>query len=213
MNKILPLFLLLFFLLSGCIEIIEEITLHNDNSGNIKYRIQTDQFGSIVNSLNDFIDVSIENQIKSKIEDFSFKLKNLEGIDSVKFNLNGKSDNSLLTFSFANPAVLNAAIYSMIGYKKNLFSPKYITITNHNFRRKNFSPWIKKYLNKENIEIPVRELISMVAYKTVIHYPVRVKKYKGKNLEITVDRMKITQRNRLRDVLDDKTNVSIKSRQ
>jgi hypothetical protein len=213
MNKIIPFFFLLFLSLTSCIEIVEEITLHKDKSGNIKYRLETNQISSFLNSFSDFIDLPIENRLKTEVEKFALKIKHQEGIDSVKFNIDEKSGYSLLTLSFTNQDALNNAIYSILGYKKKMFSPKYIKITNHNFQRKNFSPWVKKYLEKEKVDIPGKELISMVTFKTIINYPVVVKKFKGKNLSLSTDRLKITQKNKLNDVFDNKTNVSIKSKQ
>jgi hypothetical protein len=213
MKKIL-LFLFIFPLgLTSCVEIVEEITLHSNKSGNIKYKLETDQFASFLNTFSEFIDGSIENQMKTQVEAFALNLKSQEGIDSVRFNTDGKSGNTLLEFSFTNPDALNNAIYKIFRYEKNMFSPKYIKLTNHNFQRKNFAPLVQKYLEKEKIKLQTRDIINLIAFKTIIQYPVEVKKYRGNNLEISDNRKSIIQKNKLSDVLENKTNVAIKSRQ
>jgi hypothetical protein len=209
---------LLFFSLlllgfTSCIEIVEEITVHKNNSGSIKYRLETTRMSSLINSFTEIIDVSVENQLKEDIEAFALKLKSLEGIDSVRLKLDGKPGNYILQFSFENPDYLNNAIYSLLGYEKTMFSPKYLTLTDHRFHRNNFSPWIKKYLNKEEVEIPAKEFITMVNYKTIVNYPEKIKRYKGRNLIISEDRRHLTQRCKLQEVIDNKTNVSIRSKQ
>jgi hypothetical protein len=86
-------------------------------------------------------------------------------------------------------------------------------VTNHKFQRKNFSPWVKKYLAKEKIELPPGDLIEFISFNTIIQYPDEVKNYAGKNLELSENRKMLIQTNKLNDVLENKTNVGIKSRQ
>jgi hypothetical protein len=213
MKKILPFFILLFLSFTSCIEIVEEITMHDDNSGNIYYHLETNGISRLLNNFSGLLDSSIENQIKEYVEELAIKMKGQKGIDSVKYKLDGNKDNFQLRFSFAKPENLNDAIYNLLGYEENIFSPKYIKVNNHNFQRKNFAPWIKKYLAKVEIDLPLMDIASMVTYKTIVHFPKKVKHFKGSNLEISDDRMKLTQRKKLTEVLENKTNVSIKSKQ
>ena len=211
MKKTLPVFFLLFLSLTSCIEIVEEITLHSDQSGKIKYRIKTNQIVSFLDNFSDLIDLSLEKQLKSEAEEFASKLKNQEGIDSITINLEGKLSDYFMGFSFASADDLNDAVYRVLGYKENIFSPKYLKITKHNFNRKNFSPWIKKYFEQEGIDLPSEDLLTMVYFKTIIYYPQEVKKHRGDNIELSGNRKKLSQKNSLIDVLENKTNVGIKS--
>jgi hypothetical protein len=213
MKRIFSVFFLFLLSLTSCIEIVEEITLYDNHSGNIKYRLETNQIASFLNNLTDLLDGSFENHLKGKTREFAGKIKSYEGIDSVKFNWDGKKNKNLLEFSFSSPGALNDAIYQLIGYKKNLFTPVYIKATSHAFQRKNFAPWVKKYLENEGIEIPAKDFMDLVTYKTIVHYPTEVKRFKGKNLKLTDNRKGLIQTNNLREVLENKTNVSIKSKQ
>ncbi len=212
MKKILPVFFLLFLSLTSCIEIVEEITLHSDQSGKIKYRIKTNQIISFLDNFSDLIDLSLEKQLKSEAEEFASKLKNQEGIDSITINLKGKLSDYSMGFSFASADDLNDAVYRVLGYKENIFSPKYLKITKHNFNRKNFSPWIKKYFEQEGIDLPSGDLLTMVYFKTIISYPREVKNYRGDNIELSGNRKNLSQKNSLINVVENKTNVGIKSR-
>ncbi len=212
MKKILPVFILLFLSLTSCIEIIEEITVHSDQSGKIKYRIKTNQIVSFLDNFSDLIDISLEKQLKSEAEEFASKLKNQQGIDSITINLEGKLSDYSMGFSFASADDLNNAVYRVLGYKENILSPKYLKITKHNFNRKNFSSWVKKYFDQEGIDFPSGDLLTMVYFKTIIYYPQEVKKYRGDNIELSGNRKQLSQKNPLIDVLENKTNVGIKSR-
>jgi hypothetical protein len=212
MKKILPVFFLLFLSLTSCIEIVEEITLHSDQSGKIKYRMKTNQIVSFLDNFSDLIDISLEKQLKSEAEKFASKLKNQEGIDSITINLERKLSDYSMGFSFTSADDLNNAVYSVLGYKENIFSPKYLKITEHNFSRKNFSPWVKKYFAQEGIDLTSGDLLTMVYFKTIIYYPREVNNYRGDNIELSSNRKKLSQKNSLIDVLENKTNVAIKSR-
>jgi hypothetical protein len=212
MKRIFPVFIFLFGFTS-CIEIVEEITIFNNKSGNIKYRIETNQIASFLNKFTNLIDVTFENQLKEKTKALAGKINTYEGIDSVIYNWDGKKNKNLLEFSFTSADALNDAVYQLLGYKKSLFTPKYLKATDHKFQRKNFSPWVKKYLETEGIEIPIEEITNLVTYKTIVHYPKEVKKFSGKNLKLIDNRKQLVQTNNLKEVLENKTDVGIKSRQ
>jgi hypothetical protein len=213
MKKIFLVFLLLTILLAtSCIEIVEEITIHNDQSGNIKYKIKTNQIVSFFDKFSDIIDISLEKQLKTEAEKFAAKISGLQGIDSVKIKLDGKISNFSMGFSFCSADDLNNAIYKVFGYKQNMFSPKYLNVKEHKFNRINFSPWVKRYFEQEGINFPEEDILSMVNFKTIVYYPQKIKKYNGDNLVLSDNGKILSQKNSLIDLLENKTNVSIKSR-
>ena len=80
--------LCLFFLLSSCIEIWDDISLNNDGSGNLKYKINLSESKIKVNSILalDSIDgkpVPSKSQISSKINEFVKLLDAQVGISNV----------------------------------------------------------------------------------------------------------------------------------
>jgi hypothetical protein len=212
MKKIIPVVLIFTILFTGCIEIVEEITLHKNQSGNIRYRIKTNQLISFIDNFTNWIDLSFENQLKSEADKFASKIKKQEGIDSVKINLSGKFSDYNMGFSFSSADNLNNAFYEVFGYKPSIFSPKYLKVTEHHLSRKNFSPWVKKYFEQEGIELPTGELLNNVYFKTVIYFPKEIKKHRGDNISLSGDRKVLTQKNKLMNVIENKSNVSIKSK-
>jgi hypothetical protein len=212
MKKQFPFIILLLLGLTSCIEIVEEITIYSNNSGKIKYRLETNQITSLINNLTGLLDVSTENKVKEMAGKYAAELESYNGIDSVRFSWNEKKSRNILEFSFSGADELNDAIYQLFGYKKNIFSPKYLKTNQHVFIRKNFSPWIKKYLESENIEIPEDDFLEMITYKTIIHYPKEVKKFRGSNIRLMSNGKQLVQTNNVKEVLENKTDVSIRCR-
>jgi hypothetical protein len=91
MNRLF--FISLTLLLSSCIELIDDLTLHNDGSGTFKYTINLSSSKIKVNSILalDSLDgkkVPTMAEIKAKISNFSAILKNQEGLSNVSISLN-----------------------------------------------------------------------------------------------------------------------------
>lgn len=212
MKKTVIILILSCVLLSGCIEIVEEITINKDQSGKVEYRIETNLMGSLINNLTDLMDINLENQMKSEVEKLSGKLRREKGITNVTINTKGNLTDYTFEFEFSSASDLNTAFYNLFGLKENLFSPKYLKLDNHHFKRMNFAPWIKKYLEKEGIELPQEELTAMVFYKTVIHFPREVIKFRGDGLQLINDRKTLFQKHSLSAILGNKADVGIKTR-
>lgn len=212
MKKTVIIILLSSVLLSGCIEIVEKITINKDQSGQVEYRIETNQILSLLNNFADLMDKTFENQIRLETEKLAGKLSKEKGIKNVKINTKGDLTDYLFKFEFSSAEDLNTAIYNLFGYDQNLFSPKYLKIDNHHFKRKNFAPWVKKYLDKEGIELPQEEISSLIFYKTVINFPDEVIKFRGDGLQLVNNRKTLIQKHSLSGILDNKLNVGIKTR-
>ena len=81
-------FFILFFLLTSCVELIDEIQLNNDGSGKFKYVINLSQSRSNVSSMLLLDSISGKKnlklpEIKQKINSFKLKLAKQEGISNV----------------------------------------------------------------------------------------------------------------------------------
>lgn len=105
MARVSTFFLLVFFLLSSCIELIDDLTIHNDGSGTFKYIINLSSSKIKVNSILalDSIDgkkVPSMGEIKSKINNFAATLKGQEGISNVELTINDVDLIIKLSFDF-----------------------------------------------------------------------------------------------------------------
>ena len=108
---------------------------------------------------------------------------------------------------FSNSKDFNSALYEIFGYKKNLFTPGYIKVSKHNFKRINFAPWVKKYFEKKNIQIPDEEVLDMITYKTIINLPDEVKSVKNKTAKLSNNRKTVAQLYKAIDIINNKVNV------
>ena len=207
MKKFIPLLIILSVSLTSCIEIIEEINVNKDQSGSILYRLETSELGSLLNNFTNLFDVSIENLLKDKIEELASKLKNKHGIKNVNFSIDERSGSYNLMCDFSNSKDFNSALFEVFGYKKNLFTPGYLKVSKHKFKRINFAPWVKKYFEEEDIKIPAEEVLDMITYKTIINLPYEVKSVKNKTAKLSNNRKTVTQSYKAIDIINNKVNV------
>ncbi len=207
MKKTVFFALLIAVVFTGCIDIVEEINVNKDQSGHLSYRIETNDLGGILNSISGLIDIQIENQLTAKASEYAEKLRGKKGIENVNYSLNKKTGIYELSFDFATSRDLNDALYEVAGYRKNLFSPQYIRITNHKVKRINFAPWLRKYLKHENIDIPSKDVLDLVQFKSIVKVPEVAKNVKNKNSKLAENGLEIVQKNSLTDILNNKVNV------
>ncbi|MCX6192278.1 MAG: hypothetical protein NT109_08345 [Flavobacteriia bacterium] len=93
MNRVFYLFILIVFFLSSCIELIDDLTIHNDGSGTFKYIMNLSSSKIKVNSILalDSIDgkkVPSMAEIKTKLMSFAANLKTQPGISNVSMQIN-----------------------------------------------------------------------------------------------------------------------------
>ena len=113
--KIKYLFLILPLILSSCIEIIDDLTIHNDGSGVFKYNINLSSSKIKVNSILALDSLNGKkvpslSDIETKITAFRTQLLNEPGITSVKTELNTTDFILKITIEFASIDQLQAGI-------------------------------------------------------------------------------------------------------
>ena len=110
MNKIIFFSISLLLLLPSCIEIIDDLTIHNDGSGTFKYTINLSASKIKVNSILalDSLDgkkVPSMAEIKAKANGFAANLKSQPGISNVTMSINDVD--LIIKLSFDFNSVLN----------------------------------------------------------------------------------------------------------
>lgn len=113
--KIKYLFLILPLILSSCIEIIDDLTIHNDGSGVFKYNINLSSSKIKVNSILALDSLNGKkvpslSDIETKITEFKTQLLDEPGITSVKTELNTTDFILKITIEFASIDQLQAGI-------------------------------------------------------------------------------------------------------
>jgi hypothetical protein len=121
MKKLILFSTLLLVLLSSCIELIDDLTIHNDGSGTFKYILNLSASKIKVNSILalDSIDgkkVPSLNEISEKLNNFALHLKTQPGITNVSMII--KEDDLIVKFScdFASINDLHNALRAAILY-------------------------------------------------------------------------------------------------
>jgi hypothetical protein len=211
MNKLIPI-VVISFLLTGCVEIVEEIQIRKDKSGMLTYRLESSQLGLILNKLSGLVDFAFEEQIQDKIREVAYKLQQKEGIEHVEFTADTDLFDYSISCHFSNTKYLNAALYEVFGYRKTLFSPSYIKASGHTVKKINFAPLLKDFLDDEGIVIPSAYLAEIIYYRSTVKLPGTVKKVKGKNMKVSEDKSQVNQRFRFTDILENKVDVGFKIR-
>ena len=110
MNKLLFFFISLPLLFSSCIELIDDLTVHNDGSGTFKYTLNLSASKIKVNSILalDSLDgkkVPSMAEIKAKANSFAANLKTQLGITNVTMSVNDAD--LIIKLSFDFNSVLN----------------------------------------------------------------------------------------------------------
>ncbi|MEZ5197085.1 MAG: hypothetical protein R2764_11955 [Bacteroidales bacterium] len=207
MNKILPIFIVIALTLTSCIEIIEEITINKDQSGSISYRLETGELSSILSNFAGFFENDFEKQMKEKVNEFARKLKGVEGISNLKYSANPRTGEFELKADFDNAKALNKALYQAFGYEKKTFSPGYLKISRHKFKRNNISPYIKQYLEREEFQMSSEHLLGMISFRTSVILPNKAKGYKPGNAKSSDGGKKISVTYPAEDIINNTTSM------
>ncbi len=192
--------------LTGCIEIVEEITINKDKSGSISYSIESPQAQGLFTGLLSMIDPTVEDNVIREAKKLIRELEAREGITNIRYNLSGQAGSYYLTFDFSEPGDVNAAIYAIGGARKTIFSPNYIKAGRSKLRKFNFTPWLQRYIKREEMELPTGWLAENIYYKSVIRTPEHISNVR--NCIVKDDRMAV-QRNRIDDILGGRANTGL----
>jgi len=169
----LPLFLCIV-LISGCIEITEEVTVNPDGSGRFSLTADLGLIAATMNDENSGFDVSILDKLKETVVGAPDMLKEVKGIDSVVVAIDEKKGLYAFSFDFEGSKELNQALYCLGGVEKKAFAPKLIRISKHKLAQKDISPLLQKALGNSG---KFNEMVySVVFLNTIFHFPSDVKK-------------------------------------
>lgn len=210
MKKIFGFLLLLSSLtLTGCLEILEELTVKKDGSGNFVYRVDA---AKMMEQMASFAAMDTTGEMIPKMKhtlDSTFmsqwgKYKDIKGISNIKIDTSEEYIYKV-SFDFANFEALNAA--------RNLEQKP----ENHNayvFEK-------GKVIRKNNIgDLPAnlggddgneesnamaKQMLAEMKYTIIFHLPNKVKETTNKAAKISDDKSTVTLETNLGDVIEKKT--------
>ena len=212
MRRLFPILLILSLFLTSCIEIVEEITINKNKSGSLSIRVESDNAGTIMNIVNNFMGNSYEGQIKAELNRIAKKLQGEKGIQNVKVDFNERDVQYGISCDFSNSNDLNLALYKAFGYKKSIFSPGYLKVHKHKLKKLNIAPFVKMYLDKEDITIPDTYITDLINYECIYHLPNKIKGTSNKNAVINSTTQTVSIEFPIKEVLNNKVNTGIKIR-
>ena len=190
-KKNILLFFLLIFLFSGCVEIVEEITVNPDKSGTICFYIDLGALGGLAMNMGDkYMQGTLMEQLKTIPAKSASILKEVKGLKNIK-SLTNKNGLYKVSFDFENPKQLNDAIYNLLGQKKRWYEPKYMKIGSKKLVKKNYAPVLRMFANKYKTQMKDKSLMKTVSYKTIFHLPDEVKNFSNKKSIISADKKKL----------------------
>lgn len=198
--------------LSSCIEIIETITINNDLSGKMIFSIESNELAALLSNFSGSMDQSYEKEIERAIIKYVGVLENEDGISSVDYIIDKGRGNFGFSFEFENTEKLNIALYNISGNRKGFFSPSYLKVGKRKLKKLNIAPWVKKYLKRENIEVPESSITDLITYKSVYKLPGKIKSVSGEKAKIKSNKQSVSSSFPLTAMIENQVNSGIKIR-
>jgi len=196
--------------MQSCIEIVEEITVNEDQSGSMSISAGLANANTIFGLMGSFADISIMDDLEMEVEVIMSKLKAQEGISNVHFSKLDKGGKYALSFDFENSKVLNNALYAVNDQKKTFFQPSFYKIRKNKYHRKNITNWANMLLEKEKENLPDESIFDLIQYKAVVNLPREVQSVKATDVEVSKDKKTVSTNNFISDILNKRINTAIK---
>ncbi|MCF6349642.1 MAG: hypothetical protein L3J23_01255 [Flavobacteriaceae bacterium] len=209
--KITLLISLLF--LASCFEIIEEVTLNNDGSGNILFTLNMSKSRTKLNSimLLDSINtykVPTKNKIKKHFTEIVSKIKQTKGVSNVKNTANFDDFIFTITCDFTNVTVLN----NIISTFSSLEESKKVAKNNHfnyNSINKIFTRSYHYDLKREfeKTKIQDRKIIQDASFTTIYRFVSPILSSKNSIARVSKSKKAIMLKVTVQDIIDDKNTI------
>ncbi len=211
MKKIF-LFLIPLFLLSGCIDIVEEITINPDKSGTVTFSMDMGMLGGYAMNLGEsYMQGTLLEQIKNLPATATALLKNVDGLSNIK-SVTNKDGLYSVSFDFKNDKDLNQALYTLFDAKKPFFAPNYMKIKKHKIVKKNYAPVLRLFLKKYKDQIKDASILKLINYKTIFNLPAEVKKNSNNKFTLSTDNKTLEFKCSIEDLLSTNVNIGNKIR-
>ena len=202
----------LAFSMQSCLEIVEEITINEDQSGSMSLSVGVNNANSIFGLIGSFTDITFMDDLEMEAEIIVGKLKAQEGISNVKFSKIGNAGKYSLSFGFNNSKSLNNALYAVNNQKMTIFQPSFYKIKKNKYRRKNITNWANMILEKEKENLPDEVIFDLIEYKAVIHLPRQAKLVKAADVVVSQDKKTVGTSNYISDILNKRIDTGMKIR-
>jgi len=151
---------ILSFSFTSCIELVEEIRVLPDLSGDYHLYLKHNGLGLLLNFLPEKLQTGeLEKQIQ--------ELEKQKGISQFSYALNPRMGKFSVSFHFSNARNLTRAFYNSFGAPHYFFSKPFLRVTENNIVRPNMSAYLIRFLEESNLksQIPSEKLLDYVSYR------------------------------------------------
>lgn len=210
--KFFLLFILSPFLIS-CFEILEEVDMNTDGSGEMTMTINLSQSKNkiasimLLDSINGY-KVPSKKDIQQDINGLSTKLKNIAGISNVKTTTDFTNYIVSVSFSFSDVSVLNKASKDIFAaYKMKV---EETPVYSYNKASKTFN-YDYKNGNKEaynKLKAADKEVFKNATYTQIYRFTSTIEKSNNAQAKISKSKKAIMQKSLILDLINNKVNIS-----
>jgi len=209
--KLVLIAICLLMITTSCIDLEEKLSINDDRSGTISYTLDMNQENSLLGLLSGFMDRSYQKQLNVQLQEWAGKLVKQQGISAVKHTANFDRGIIFLSFDFSNAKSLNNALYAISDNRKTWLSPSYIKIKKHRTKKFNIAPYIRQYLNKEDVKLDPT-ILKHIGYTFTIEAPAVIKNVSADNTTLNQESTSVSQHFEIEDVINNRVNTGIKIR-
>lgn len=193
--------------MSSCLEITEKIEINKDLSGRMTYGLQTVEQNDLLSELLKLVTTS-SVPVEQELRYYADKLKKEEGISNVRLEVLAGHGKFELSFDFKDHQLLNDALYNVFDVKSPI-KVKYLKVGKHKVKKRNISPYAKKYIDKnEDIYLP-DEMLPFISLRSSVTVPGKIKRVKCKKCDYSDDKKTVTKISDLKKVIDNKVSTGI----
>lgn len=193
---------------TSCIDLVEEITINQNKSGQYKLSIQAEGLAGLISLNSQKFEVPAIKELEEKIS----LLKQQAGISKVKKDFKSNSIFFNLSFDFEDEQSLNNAMYALAEVKPNMFIKKFLKINKHKIVRPNLNTYLQLLIKQQGLmdDLPSKDVLSYINYKLVIKTPSEIKRIKGKNAVVMANKTTAISSFSFKDLVLNNPNISLK---
>lgn len=206
------LFFLPLLLLSGCFEIIEEVNMNPNGSGNLVLTVNANQSKDQLDKLlakDSIYGVKIPQRqdIDKAINDVVVKLKSVKGISNVAVTRDFQTYILVIKCNFVNPSALNAAVNNiwLLFDKKATVNHSYFQYDKNIFKRIFDFNLIKDVKNKLGAQ--ERDILSKANYTMIYRFQTEIESHSNPNAMLSKSKKAIILKNNLWDIVNGKKSI------
>lgn len=205
-------FILSLFLFTGCFEIIEEVNLNPNGSGNLTLTVNAnqskDQLDKVLAKDSIYgVKVPTRGDIDKSINEVLMKLRSVKGISNVTINRDFNTYILVIKCNFANVSSLNVAVNNiwLLFDKKASMNRAYFSFDKNTFKRIFDFNLIKDVKNKLGAQ--ERDILSKASYTMVYRFQSEIASHTNTAATTSKSKKAIILKNNLLDIITGKKSI------